>query len=888
MASRQRAERWRAVGPYLDQALELDPGERASFLAALRERDATIAAEVAAALEMQDALLAERFLADAPEAPPRASLEGLVLGAYTLREPIGQGGMGTVWRAERSDGRYRGVAAVKLLSPSLLGPEGEDGFRREGSILARLRHPHIAQLIDAGVSPTGQPYLVLEHVDGQRIDRHCDGRALGVAARVRLFLDVVDAVAHAHANLVVHRDLKPSNVMVGADGRVKLLDFGIAKLLEPEPGEEAALTHGGGSRLTPDYAAPEQLAGGTVTTATDVYALGVLLYLLLTGRSPHGSATSPAELVRAIVEVEPPPASQAAAPPQRSALRGDLDNILARALKKDPAQRYASAQALGDDLRRHLAHQPVAAAADSLVYRARKLVRRNRVGAAAAAAVLLALAAGAAGVAWQARVARRERDEARAQLVRATAANDFMKVLLNVAAPAGRRFEVGELLEHGAGLIDRQFAGDAAMRADLLATVGTILVSAEHYDRAAPLLDRAVAAARLAGDPVLRARAQCARAMLHVAQAEREAGEALMADAMAALSDDPRQAAARAACLTHRSQFGYYYEDAAAMVRDAEEAQALLDRTAVPSQVVRIEAMSAGAYGHYLARRTTRADQEYARLWARLEAAGIERTSIGAGVLGNWSVVHFGGDISRAEALSRRAVDIRRSSESTGSVSPTATHNHAGALLRLGRYEEARRLFEETIATAAARQEHRIRLDAMIELAELHVERGDLPAAAALIARLERPEDAPHFTPGRRILLAYARARLALARGQHETARAGFADVVKGFDERKWAIAQTSLALVHMSEAERALGRSEEALASARRAIALSETFVEAGSPSYLVGLARMEEAAVLLACGQAGPAQESYRRALDHLTRTLGSDHPAAAAARQALAASS
>ena len=227
-------------------------------------------------------------------------LAGVTLGGYTLVSPIDQGGMGSVWLAERSDGRFKGNAAVKLLNASLLGREGEARFRREGTVLAKLTHPHIARLVDAGVSRAGQPYLVLEYVDGQHIDRFCDDQRLGIEERIRLFLDVQAAVAHAHANLIVHRDLKPSNVLVTRDGQVKLLDFGIAKLL----GDDEAmsmLTREGGVALTPKYAAPEQVTAGQITTATDVYTLGVLLFELLTGHHPTGlAAGSPIEFVKAI------------------------------------------------------------------------------------------------------------------------------------------------------------------------------------------------------------------------------------------------------------------------------------------------------------------------------------------------------------------------------------------------------------------------------------------------------------------------------------------------------------------------------------------------------------------------------------------------------------
>jgi serine/threonine protein kinase len=221
------------LAPHLDRALELPDEERAAWLASLHEEDPALAEDLAALLERGLAVEREGFLEGSPVTPPPApSLAGQVLGDYTLCSLLGQGGMGSVWLAERSDGRYQGQAAAKLLNASLVGRDGEARFKREGSILARLRHPHIAHLIDAGVSAIGQPYLILERVDGARIDLYCDERRLGIEARIRLFLDVLAAVSHAHANLVVHRDLKPSNILVATDGQVKLLDFGVAKLLE--------------------------------------------------------------------------------------------------------------------------------------------------------------------------------------------------------------------------------------------------------------------------------------------------------------------------------------------------------------------------------------------------------------------------------------------------------------------------------------------------------------------------------------------------------------------------------------------------------------------------------------------------------------------------------
>jgi serine/threonine-protein kinase len=408
-------DQWEEVSPYLDQALTLSESERAAWLASLRVQNRELADRIEALLAEHQALAGEGFLDRAP-LPPAAEpkLAGQTIGAYTLISPVGFGGMGTVWLADRSDGRFQRRAAVKFLNLAVAGRSGEERFKREGSILARLEHPNIAGLIDAGVSAEERPYLILEYVEGEHIDQYCDERRLDVSARLRLFLDVIAAVAHAHANLIVHRDLKPSNVLVRKDGEVKLLDFGIAKLLETQQQPASTmLTQEGGGALTPAYAAPEQVKGEPVTTATDVYALGVLLHVLLTGQHPAGAATrSPAELVKAIVETEPPPASHALNPAKDAesanviaanrattpdklarALRGDLDTIIAKALKKNPQERYPSVTAFADDLRRYLAHEPISARPDTFVYRTRKFLRRHWLPVAAAAVVITTLSA---------------------------------------------------------------------------------------------------------------------------------------------------------------------------------------------------------------------------------------------------------------------------------------------------------------------------------------------------------------------------------------------------------------------------------------------------------------------------------------------------------------
>ena len=516
-------DRWRELSPYLDEALEITGDRRAAWLAAVSARDAALGAELKTLLSEHEDLQETRFLEEPlPFFQPAAqALEGQVFGAYRLISQIGQGGMGSVWLAERCDGRFEGQAAVKLLNVALLGQSGEERFRREGRFLAKLTHAHIARLLDAGVSAAGQPYLVLEHVNGQPIDGYCNAHALALDARIRLFLDVAEAVAHAHANLIVHRDIKPANVLVTVDGQVKLLDFGIAKLVDEDTpwgqaaADSRALTQEAGAVLTPEFAAPEQLSHEPVTTSTDVYALGVLLYLLLSGQHPVGAAVrSPATLIRAIVEVEPRLMSDAVAgwteapdPLARHAgqvgttvsklrrmLRGDLDTIVAKALKKKASERYASAAALADDLRRFLRHEPISARPDTLHYRTARFVRRHIRGV-AAAVVITVLAAGFM-MFHTARLAA-ERDRAQREAAKAAKVSEALTGLLmgadpivNRATPAG--LTVRGLLDAGAARVQAELAGQPEAQAEIFTVLGRLYRRYGVFDKAQQLLDQAL------------------------------------------------------------------------------------------------------------------------------------------------------------------------------------------------------------------------------------------------------------------------------------------------------------------------------------------------------------------------------------------------------------
>ncbi|MEM8558568.1 MAG: serine/threonine-protein kinase, partial [Bacteroidota bacterium] len=517
-------ERWARLTDLLGDALDHPETERTAFLEAACADDPSLIQEVEQLLAAHTTAAAtQRFERGAGHLVPVALAETAPppdVGPYRLVRAIGQGGMGSVWLAERADGLYEQRVAVKLMRTSAFaaGPEAEvqrRRFRAERRILAGLDHPHIARLLDGGVTdPTPgayarHPYLVMEYVEGQPITDCCRDHGLGLADRLALFRTVCDAVAFAHQNLVVHRDLKPSNIFVADDGDgkpvVKLLDFGIAKLLAEDgessvATENAVLTRTGQALLTPEYAAPEQISGDAITTATDVYALGVVLYELLVGQRPYAfDHTSATAIERAILETEPTKPStavRAASPsahvePERLArrLRGDLDTIVLKALRKEPERRYRSAADLADDLRRHADGLPVTARPDTTGYRLRKFAQRNRVGVAAAAALLVALVLGLAGTLWQARIAAAERDTAQTALRDAEAAMGFLQSVMLQAdlEEADPERSIGAVLDSAALRIDNELAERPAVAQQVHATMSDIYLgfrdteAAEHH-----------------------------------------------------------------------------------------------------------------------------------------------------------------------------------------------------------------------------------------------------------------------------------------------------------------------------------------------------------------------------------------------------------------------
>jgi eukaryotic-like serine/threonine-protein kinase len=427
--------------------------------------------------------------ADLAEDAADGDQPGDTVGPYRLVRGLGSGGMGVVWLAERMDGLVNRPVALKLPHRAWKRAGLAERMSRERAILASLTHPNIARLYDAGLTAEGRPFLAIEYVEGRSIDEYCHDHDLDTKARVKLFAQVANAVAYAHAKLVVHRDLKPANILVTGEGQVRLLDFGIAKLLEDRQAKETRLTEFSGRALTPDYASPEQILAEPLTIASDVYSLGVILYELLTGQRPYKlRRDSRGALEDAILEADPLLPSDVADRTRRRALVGDLDTIVLKALKKKPEERYATVHALVDDLERYLEARPVLARSDSLRYRVRKFVARNRIAVAAAAAVLLAIVVGASVAAWQARVALAEKR-------RAEEVKDLIAAVFREADPTqgpGKVLSAAELLRQAERRLHDRAGVNAGTQVELLEIIGESLFGLQENADAARVIEQAL------------------------------------------------------------------------------------------------------------------------------------------------------------------------------------------------------------------------------------------------------------------------------------------------------------------------------------------------------------------------------------------------------------
>lgn len=616
-----------------EQAIEQDAVNRSAFLADLWASEPEIAAEVEQLLLAHDR---SGGILEAPVKPARGNApEERRIGPYRVVNELGRGGMGVVYLAERDDGQFRRRVAVKLLRNSPDAEELHHRFLAERQILATLDHPNIAQLIDGGVTDGRLPYLVMEYVEGGPITEFCDRQRLTIRERLQLFLDVCSAVHHAHRNLIIHRDLKPGNILVTQRGQVKLLDFGIAKLLNPGMTAIAApVTRAAQRVLTPEYASPEQLRGDPLSTTSDVYALGVVLYELLTGSRPHESGhPAPHELVNRVLQEEPERPSAAvlrspdtasnrdATPEHLSRdLRGDLDAIVMMALRKEPARRYGSADLLAQDIQRYFDGLPIIAHKGNRWYHVRKFVRRHRVAVTAAAIVATSLVGGAGIAVRQNAIAQQERDRAQQALAEAEQITEFLIGMFESNDPAqqrGKDVTAQDLLRRGQRQAE-ELRDHPLVQARMLEAIGRVYHATADYAQARALLERA----------------------LSIREARLGVNHPDVAQTLSLLTE------------TLRYQGRYVDADAAA--------QRALD--------------------------------------IRVRAFGPDHPDVGASLMQAAAMAIFRADLDRAIDLTRRGVAVLERSSASQQTLAAALSTLGATLSRRGEYEEAERHLRRAIA----------------------------------------------------------------------------------------------------------------------------------------------------------------------------------------------
>ncbi|HEX9564740.1 MAG TPA: tetratricopeptide repeat protein [Gemmatimonadaceae bacterium] len=710
--------RWNEVDALLAGALELAEADRESYIARETINDPELGALVTRLLER---LSTDRGRLTAPSGEVvRAAFgdagagevdlaPGTVVGPYVIVGRWAQGGMATVYEAERADGAYRQRVALKMLRRGLDTMDLVQRFLRERQILSSLSHPNIARLLDGGAAPDGRPYLVMEFVEGDPITTHADAKRLDVNARLDLVQQVAGAVHAAHRQLVVHRDIKPSNILVNADGSVKLLDFGIAKLLEGDTEH----TQVGVRALTPSYASPEQIRGESITTAADVYQLGLLLRELLTGIRPqHDDAGAEALPVRAsrLATLEwrgaPPAVERATArdtTPERLArqVSGDLDVIIAKALRPEPEQRYASADELASDIRRHLRGLPIAAHPESRTYRLRKLVRRNPWGAAAPIVAGVALVGYALTTTVQTRRVATERDRAEQEASKAAEVTEFLVQLFQGANPneeGSGQVTVRDLLDRGLGEIETEPNGDPAVRAAMLSAIGKSYYQLGQYQQARRVMEQAVAERRAAHGGMHRDVASDLSQLAQlVARTDRPAALLIFADAL----DVAEQTAGPTAPLVGRILTLYALTLSRANQEDAR-VQAMLDRAvailrAAPgdNRAELATALSAAAYGKALDIALPRMREA---LMLRRAVYG-DRHAGTAMSLSDLALATERVDPIEADSLMQEALTIMEAVHGTRHASTLGIMNNLAGLRRdRGAYREAAPLYRQVLA----------------------------------------------------------------------------------------------------------------------------------------------------------------------------------------------
>ena len=794
----RRSPSWRRIDDLLAGALERPAAERMAFVeAACDEPDVrSRVLRLLGAHERSDGIFAERTDVLASALAGEGALEaGAHLGSYRLLEPLGEGGMGAVYLAERDDGLYRQQVAIKVLHPAS-SRDARLRFDAERQILARLRHPNIARILDGGETEAGRPFLVMERVEGEPIDTFSDRSALSVEERLRLVVAVCRAVAYAHSNLLVHRDLKPSNILVTSEGEPVLLDFGIAKLLDPEGRPvDAGLTSTGARPMSLAYASPEQVLGEAVTTASDTYALGVLLYELLTGQSPYrGVADGSQALERAVREQRPLAASMAVAePPEgrdpreiasarrlgpnelRRRLRGDLDTILEVALRKSARRRYRTAEALAEDLERHLSHRPVRARPDTPLYRLRRFVRRNRLVVSTSAALVASLAGLAVTTTTSAVRIAKERDAAERERIKATSVSNLLTELFEEANPASlasvdESLTVREVLDRGVAKI-ALLDGQPALQAAHLTTMGKGYRNLGLLAAAEPLLERALAL-REAAEP--RDALDLAASLdelggLRQDQGQLDKARALFEEALALRREHPDATGEELGESLNNLALVLY------LLGDFEAAEPLY-REALPlvramggkgfelSVVLNNLGIILHAKGDYEG-----AEPLYREALDVREALPPSHPWVAISVNNLGTLLRDRGDLAAAEPVLLEALDMRQihGEDHPGVLGPTRNL----ALLRFleGRLEESARLYREGLAIArSVDPEHPMTAMVLSGLARVELALGERSSATRRLEEalpiLHRRLPADHW---RR---AYAEALLAVCHGEGDEA----------------------------------------------------------------------------------------------------------------------
>jgi eukaryotic-like serine/threonine-protein kinase len=870
-------QEWATIDPFLDQALELSGAERDDYIARLAFEHADIARVLKELLADRDLLQSQGFLEQPVMALTEESLVGQLVGAYTIDSLLGRGGMGEVWLAHRSDGPFEGRFAVKFLDSYATSALALDRFRREGRLLARLSHPHIARLIDAGVTLGGRPYLVLEYIDGERIDGYCDSHALGVEARVRLLLDVLSALAHAHSNLVVHRDIKPSNVLVTKGGVAKLLDFGVGKLLhaDADTDDGSAPTRLEDSALTPEYAAPEQFLGEPASTATDVYQLGVLMFVLFSGRLPIATqGTTRAERIRAALDTEPLRLSAAAARESRNALRGDLDAIVSKALRKQPHERYATAAAMAEDLKRYLGNEPVSARANLLGYRMRKFVLRYRAAVIGTSAAIVALIVATGFALTQMRDAQIQRDLSRAQAKRAEVQAEFVTLMMSTVGDKPTTAE--QLLDAGQQLLDKRYGNDPRFRAVALLNLSARYADLGLTKKAYALAQNVDALAHQLNDPLLIAGSQCALAEDEIdlgqtdkAVAHMTAGRAMLATLP---SPDPRYLED---CTEVEADVADAQGNEAAAAQIATRALTMLEQLD-ETHDTRYPGLLGKTSDYYKVSGDTHQGFEYmVRALSAYENNGLTNTDVYMTALHNMasSLMGFG---EVREACAREQQVISRLQATGRTIITAMAVLHGNCFLRLGHVADAFAWFDQGLRTAQAENEESLimhardyRAKALIELKRYAEAAADLDRVAAL-AKQNIAQGQIAATRG-----VIVSADLQLAQGRAEDARSTLDSLLpelrqpKG-DERTllpWALQwSTKVAMTQKRYAE-AISLAGELLQECERRARDPGMSADVGEASLLLAQAKG-------ASGDQQGMQDAARRAVTSLTASLGPDH--------------